>query len=508
MAYSLPSFQGLLDITVAVAKAALPTRNFGSDFSPGKRMLRAFVGAATDNNAHLRSVQRNSIPTKSSGQSLDDWLDVFAPGGLRTRKGATPARGENAGRVRGPVGHDVIEGWQLVHVSTGQVFRLGETTTVPAGGFIDVDIVGVSVGSATRLKKGEALKFISPPPGFALEMTVQLVADLDQDGYDIEQESAARNRLADSIREPEAGGNAADYVGWLEAQTGIAKGFCYGPRNGVGSVDLVALHAGSGTTRALSDGERAALETKIRALAPVTPGAVGGALRILKTVADGIGLEVLVTPDGQAQYAFDWDDRGGPAIVLSYEPTPRRLNFTAARPATMKAGDRIVVKGMASMQAGAPLVIESLSGSDSVILTEDLQVEPAATDRVYAGGPLTSIIRDALVAHIDGDRVFSGPDGPLPGRVAEANKQSTLNMTILAEGMGPANPDGKYGPWAGGLYLANVAKIVMYTPGVRNQVVSIPLTDQEAIDFNFPDYPFNDQVQVFVTSSVIVRRKP
>src|SRR5262249_43439177 len=144
-------------------------------------------------------------------------------------------------------------------------------------------------------------------------------------------------------------------------------------------------------------------------------------------------VEITVTPDGSPQYAFDWDD-STPPLVLAWTPATRTLQFTAARPPTMQAGHRLCLKGVASSQDGAPIVIETLVGTDSLILqtvpknTAGTDATPAATDVVYAGGPLTDVIRDAIVAHLNGDVLYAAPTRPLPGAVAASQAISTAQL--------------------------------------------------------------------------------
>lgn len=502
MGYEVPSLSKMFDEIRAFAKALLPTRNFGSARSTGWKFIKTFAAGVTDNHAHISAASKDANPGTASGTALDGWIDVFAPGGNRKRKGATPARKTNAGRVRGNTGSPISYGELLVHRPSGLRYQIGETTTMPVAEFQDVDIIAIDTGSQTRLAKGEVLEFLSTPAGLQKEVELQLA--LDENGFDSEQDGAASNRLLDAIREPQAGGNQADYVAWSEALDTIDSAYCYPCRAGVATVDVVALHAGAGSARSLSDGERAELLAVLQDLAPITPAAPGGALRVLKTIATGVGTEVLIVPDGAPQNAFDWEDiAGSPPVVLTWVAGTRTMTFPIPRPPTMKAGDRIVIRGLASSQQGEPIFIESLSGSSAIVLQAEPVIAPAPGDQIYAGGPLTAAIRDALIGHINGETVYLGATGPVPASTAAASGLSLVNLPVLARGMGPANPGGRYGAWAGGLFRSTIAQIVMSTRGVRNHSIAAPLTDQEAIDYEFPlDY----QVQLNVFSFVLVRR--
>jgi hypothetical protein len=124
----------------------------------------------------------------------------------------------------------------------------------------------------------------------------------------------------------------------------------------------------------------------------------------------------------------------------------------------MVAGGRIVLKGVASSQDGTPYKIESLSGTDAVVLETAPTVAPVATDLVYAGGPLTSTIRDAILAHINGDTLLADSNGPLPSAIAA----STVNLRVLLDGIGTANPAGIYGSWRGALLKGALSTIAVH----------------------------------------------
>jgi hypothetical protein len=213
-------------------------------------------------------------------------------------------------------------------------------------------------------------------------------------------------------------------------------------------------------------------------------------------------VELTVTPDGLPQNAFDWDDTT-PPVVLAWTAGTRTLQFTAARPATMQAGHRICLRGVASSQDGAPLVIEALTSTDSVVLQTAPTNNPAATDVVYAGGPLTDTIRGAIVAHLNGDVLYAAATGPLAGAVAASTSTSVAQLQVLATGIGTANPAGVYGAWVGALLRGTLAKIATYTRGVRSTNVVTPGADQEAVDYAFP---LDSQIGLLTPGYVLVRR--
>ncbi len=506
MAYKVPTIDEMLGFMLAHARGLLPTRHFGSRFVPGWKFVKTIAGAVTDLHAHITSSVNETMPDSATiaGGGLDRWIGIVKPGGTAARKGATPARKANAARVTGTVGASFTAGLELLHRASGNTFQITEGGTIPAAKFLDVDVVAISTGSSTRLEKGQVLEFSSPPANISRDVELQLA--LDEDGDDQEQQGAARNRLLEALGTPASGGNQTDFVRWAKAQVGINAAFCYPNRAGVGTVDIAALHSGTGGARKLTSGEAAELLAKLKELAPSQVGGTGGSLRVLTCIDQVANVELAYTPNGESQYAMDWDDSAGAAVVSSWNAGTRVLQFTAARPGTMTAGARICLKGVASDQNGAPVTIEALhTDADKVILqsapkkVDGTDATPAATDLVYAGGPLTAIIRDAIVAHINGDVLYAGPAGPLPA----AQAGSLVNKEVLADGIGTANPAGLYGSWTGGLLRGNLEKIAMYTRGVRNRNVITPAVDLEATDYAFP---LDAQIGLLNPGYVLVRR--
>lgn len=507
MAYQVPTLQQQLGFLVALFKALLPDRNIGSRFTPAWKLMKTIAGAATDVNASVASAQRDVMADTTSGAMLDRQLAIYKPGGLDGRKGATPSRKSKAGRVRGTVAATSNIGDQLIHRASGLMFQINSAVTIPSAGFLDADILAISTGSATQLGAGEVLEYLATPSGLQTQVTLQLA--LDEDGEDAELDGAARNRLLATLGTPAAGGNQSDYVGWALAQAGIAQAFCYPNRAGIGTVDVAALHSGTGTARYLNAGERAALLADLQALAPSQVAGVGGSLRVLQTIGGDTdttqlaNVEMTVSPLAGPQFQMDWDD-ATPPTVLSWTAGSLTLQFAAGtRPATMQAGHRICLKGIASVQDSAPLVIQALSGADSVILQSAPVNAPAATDIVYAGGPLTAIIRNAILAHLNGDIVYASSSGPLPAATAAAQLLSTIGLTVIANGLGTANPGAIYGAWVGSLLVSTLAKIAMFTTGVFNQRVLTPAADQDATDYAFP----NDATIGILTPGYVLVRK-
>lgn len=503
--YRVPSLSQAYQFMIGYARTLLQNRNLGSRSSLYSILINVISAAMTDNNAHIDNVGDQVMPDRTSGPTLDRWLAIVGT----QRKGATPARKSAAGRVRGSVGAAYTLGRQLSHAPTGLVFQLNASGAIPAAGFVDVDIVAVSTGSATRLAAKEVLTFIAQPAN--IQSSVELQLALDEDGTDGEVDGAGVNRLLSITGTPSAGGNQGDYVNWLLALAGVNAAYCYPNRAGNGSVDLAVLHPGTGTSRYFTDGERAVVLAAIQAVAPTQVGGVGGALRVLKTTPELAHVEMTITTDGTVSAAWDWDDTTVP-VVLAWNASTLTMQFSAARPATMKAGDRICilpVNTSVTPEDGAPIIINALSGTDSIVLAAAPQkpgggiATPTAGDKVYAGGQLTDTIRAAIFALINSDSIFAGPSGPLPGASAASQGISTTQLKLLLSGIGTANPGGIYGSWNGELTITALNTIAAATRGVRKAAVLRPVTDQGSTDYVFP---LDGQIGVLAPGYVIVRR--
>ncbi len=492
MAFALPTMTQTREFLVAVGRVVFPDRNYANPRTYHSKRATFLAAAVTQIIAYVRGVADDIMPdTASDNGPIDRW------GGIKAviRKGATPARKAGAARVRGTVGIAVPVGEELTHAASGLRFKIATGTTIPAAEFVDCDLVAIDVGSQTRLDKGTELVFLATPAGLVGEVVLQL--DMDEDGYDREQFGAYRNRVLAAFSKPTAGGNQADYVKWGLEVPSVVASYSYPNRAGLGTVDVVGLHSGSGAARVLSGGEIADLVTYQRGKAPASVAATGGSLRGLLVVTDEQDVEITITPNGEAAYAFDWV--GGPLTVFLWTVGPRLLQFSADRPSGMKAGHRITFKGVASDQDGREFKIEALSGTDSVILELAPADDPVATDLVYSGGPLVTPIRDAIRAHMNGETVYAGKGG-IPRPISAL--ASTVGLEVLAEGIGPANPGGKYGPWSGGLILGVLGGIAIHKTGVRNFAVLLPAADYEATDYKFP---LDASIGLITPGSVLVR---
>lgn len=493
------------EMLLAVGKALFPDRNFGNLRSYHARRATFLAAATTQLHSHVETVKRHLMPTTQPDEDLDDgWGFVKDV----ARKGATSARKAAAGRVSGNSGTAVTQGLELVHQSSGLRFQIATATMVPVSEVVDADIEAIDTGAQTRLLTGEVLEFVAPPPG--LQTQVVLVKDLDEDGFDQEQYGSYLGRILEAFSSRKSGGSQGDYVAWAKSVEGVTYAYVYPNRAGIGSIDVVGLHAGTGATRLLDLAERNELLAYLQTKAPAPIAATNGPLRVLEVVIDApaggtalplaTDIEIVLTPSGESAYAFDW--AGGPLTVAAWTAGTRSLQFTAPLPASMKAGHRLSLRSVGvyagTMQDGAELTIEALSGADTVILETAPVVAPVAGDLAYSGGPLVTPIRRAILAHLNGESVFLSAGAPVPASALD----SAVGLDVIAEGIGPANPDGKYGTWSGGIIRNVLSQIAMSKRGVRNLAIVSPAADVEATDDAFPN---DDRIHLFAPTLVLVR---
>jgi uncharacterized phage protein gp47/JayE len=423
--------------------------------------LRTVAAGITGNHAHVAAVKNDLMPDTAEGAMLERW------GAIRgvTRKSATPARKADALRIFGTVATVVPDATEYTHVS-GLRFRTSGANAIGSGGYVDADVVAIDTGSQTRLAKGEQLTIATPLAG--TEDIAELQLDLDEDGEDQESDGALRERVLSRFSDPPLGGAATDYEQWALEETGIADAYAYPLRQGAGSVDLVALHAGSGTARILTEGERVALESVIDAKRPVAVKA----FRVLKVMAETVPVEVEILDNGSAASAFDFDDSSSP-VVLAYNAGTRTVQLSAVRPATMDAGDRVVFARVDGTGTGRERVIESLSSTDSFVLeVDDSGDVPDVGAAIYSGGPLVESVREAIQAMFDE--------------------------------LGSANPDDtQYGAWEGNVDPDAISDAARDVAGVKRAYTIEPAALVEADDPSFPD---DDEIGLLIAGRILVHK--
>jgi uncharacterized phage protein gp47/JayE len=461
MPFTIPTIDEIHELLIAAASGRFPSANLNrrSDIWKHLRVVALGLGDVHNN---LRIVQNDLQPDTAEGDALTRWGAVYGV----DRRGAVGSTGEASLRVFGDLAATVPVNEPLTHLPSGLTFETRSGGTIPAAGFLDVDIAATSSGVLTNLEADEELTFDSTPTG--LESTARVTDDLTG-GLDEEQDDALRTRLLNRIGQPAAGGNRNDYEQFvLEAAAYVESAYVYPNRNGLGTVDLVALKSGTGTERLLDLSERTDVLAAVDAVRPVS-----AIVRILEVTTLDTNVDVIVKPSDDPSFAFDWTDATPPAIA-TYVGATRVVTLTAARPTDMGDGDRVTFATSAVGNDGRQYVIESIDTGNPLkfTLVDALPFTPVAASVIYSGGPLVAPARDAIIA--------------------------------LFDALGTANPDdASYGPWEGNLRLSTLFKTIQLQDGVLDSTIITPVANVEANDPAFPD---NDTVELLTPGRVIVRK--
>lgn len=456
------TFEQVRDLALAFARNRLPAKAWDR-YRDNFRRVEVNSLSVADLYYMLAQVAKATSPRTAIGEDLDDWGD------LRNvpRKAANQAAGASAGRVRGTAASTWATTDTLTDVATGLQFTPSAGGTVPAAGYTDISLIAVASGSAGALSAGATLEWDSTPSG--LEDQVVLVADIADagTGLDNEDDEVYRERVLAAWGDPLPGGSPSDYIGWITSSAAatavgasIATGYVWRGRNGKGTVDIAGLKSGQGSSRVLSSGERTSLNNYIDDLAPGPEG-----LRVLETTTENVNIEVTIEPEPGVANQRDWDDSVG-LTVSSYNSSTRTLTLSAAAPADMKIGHRLVIDGT----AGAQLVIQSMPTSTTVVLEDDFGYTLTSTEEIYSGGGATKAARDAILALVNAL-------GPRRGRYA-------------------------YAPWTSTLTTAAVKEASSVATGVLDTTVILPVSDTEPTELAYPD---DAAVNFLIPNQVIVR---
>lgn len=462
MAFDTPSLEDRHQFAIQLFRVLLPELDISQE-SHNWKWTRTQAGAVFGNDAHINTVENDVMPDTATGDMADRWGNIR---GVQ-RKTATTSFKSKALRFNGTPGTPVPDQTLLVHTPTQLQFKTSGTQTIGATGFADLDVVSIDTGSKTRLNAGEVLT-IQQGGISGVQDDAELQLNIDQGGDDAELDDFYVPRYLKRFKNPPLGGTAANFEDQATTQSGIAQAFCYPLRNGFGTVDLAALHAGSGSLRLLSGAEVTALQTALNALRPV---AMKG-FRVLTVTSQTQNVEATIVDDGGVSHVFDWDDTT-PPTCLSWNATTRTLQFAGgSRPTTMQPNDRVTFSDGAT---GAERVIESLSGADSVVLTVDVTGDTPnpTTTTVYSGGPLVAPARAAIQA--------------------------------LFDSLGTANPDtNRYGAWEGNLRPNAIGRVLTSVPGVLD--VGTLVTPSSTVVASDPPYPDNGTVGLLIAGRILVRK--
>jgi len=293
MTFTTPTRTAIRDKLLRDLKSQQPDADVSTD-SDWYVRATAHAGAAEGLYAHQAWIARQILPDVCD----DDVLQRFAESRGIYRKAASSASGSV--QLAGCTAGAVIPSASELRRADGVAYTSTSAATVASDGTATVEVQAVEPGAAGNASAGTGLTFSAPPSGVPAAATSGAITG----GADIEAWDSVRERLQWRMRNPPAGGNAADYVGWATAVPGVAKAWVYKLRRGDGTVDVAVMTA----TGLPSAGLLAAVQAAIDAVRPVmkaggflalaptaVPVPVSGALALDGTVAEADVLAAIQT---------------------------------------------------------------------------------------------------------------------------------------------------------------------------------------------------------------------
>lgn len=175
-------------------------------------------------------VARQAIPTTSTREYLDAWLNAY---GL-PRKQAQPARGAAGGT--GVAGEPLPANTEL-QSDTGAIYVVQEDAVVAADQTVSPRLIAVTPGAAGNLAPGSKLTLVATVAGIDAEFVVTAM----DGGTDREKDEEAIYRLHQRLANPPLGSAPADYERWALSCPGITRAWCIRNPSGPCTVAVVIM---------------------------------------------------------------------------------------------------------------------------------------------------------------------------------------------------------------------------------------------------------------------------
>lgn len=203
-----------------------------------------------------------------------------------TRKAATFARG--VVRVVGVDGTQVPAARRLVRADGAEFVTeaRGQVST----GFANLAVRAVQAGEIGNTPEASTLSFASPISG--LNQAATVIAGGLVGGLEVETDSDLRARVLQRLREPPAGGSAADYRRWTLEVAGVTRAWVFPQASGPGTVGVTFTTDAASTGPIPIGTKLAEVQGYLDARRPVTAWVV-----VYPPVARLVPVTVRVTPD-------------------------------------------------------------------------------------------------------------------------------------------------------------------------------------------------------------------
>jgi len=343
----------------------------------------------------VRATESNIWPSASQSDAVIERHAERALGS-NPRRGATKSTGVDAIRVTGTLaGAAIAAGATMVHAD-GTRYVLTEGATIGSG-TADLSVEAIDTGAATNKLTGDTMQLEGPPVNITQQ--VDVVVDLTG-GLDRETNGQLLARVFNAIRNPPAGGRAADYFGWAMEVDGVANAYVYVPssvaldgRRGIGIVDVAILGTGSGAARIPSAALLLAAQDKIDSERP----AMAKESIVIAPDSDPEDVDVTIVPT--PDFDFDWTEDAARTVSSFAAPV---ITWSGDLSASLRA--KVDATGQARIYvAGQVLTVIAYdnSGPFTTTVDETPSPDPASPDPIYPAGPLSQAAKDAIVAYFD-----------------------------------------------------------------------------------------------------------
>lgn len=279
MSFTRPTLSEL----IAQEQADIESRLPGADSRLRYNVLDVLArvhASAVDGLYHAIAAQARFFPDPDNRESIERWAGLK---GL-SRNPATVASGTI--EVTGVNGTVVSSGTAFIRADGARYQSTADATIV--AGAASIAIAAEIAGSAMLMSAGQNLTFASPIAGAAAIATVE--APGLSGGVDEESDADLSARVYEVLRDPPAGGKAADYVKWAKQVSGVTRAWVTENWDGFGTVRVLFVMDGREDIIPLS-GDVADVAAEIAAERPVCADVTVDA-----PVADPLDLEISPTP--------------------------------------------------------------------------------------------------------------------------------------------------------------------------------------------------------------------
>mgnify|MGYP001468970781 CR=1 FL=1 len=231
MAFSVPDYEAIKAAILRDIANQSPEAVTSTDSDFGVRAAAA-ASAIEGLYQHQLWILRQIFPDTAD----TDYLELHAALRGLTRKSATVASGTV--RFTGTAGAEIPSG-AGAKTTDGALYVTTAAGVIGSGGTADVAAQAEEAGTSGNLDAGTALTLTSAPSGvLSSAVVVEMLG-----GADAESDVDFLARLLELLRNPPAGGNAADYKRWALEVDGVSQAWVYPLRRGLGTVDVAVAGA-------------------------------------------------------------------------------------------------------------------------------------------------------------------------------------------------------------------------------------------------------------------------